>query len=312
MSVLITGGTGFIGADIVRQLLNDGVKDIYVMHRSGNFDRLAGLTEQVNFIQADLSEPEQLRKAIEIAKPEVVYHLGALLSVFCEQNPQAAVEANAFGTYHLLEAARQAGVRQFLFASSIASYGADMQDEVMDDYTLQRPLLIYGVTKVFGEQLGFYYKRKYGLDFRGLRYPSIVGPGVKTPGIVQYTSWVIEQCAQGNPYTIEAEPYTVVPIMYYKEAAAAMIQLGRAPLEQIKMVNYLIDGPKPTPTAAELVDIVKRRLPKAQITFKPRPDFQPMLDQLRPLDDSKAREEWGWQPSFDYATMVDDFLAELN
>ena len=82
-------------------------------------------------------------------------------------------------------------------------YGDDIQVDVINDNTLQRPQLFYGITKVFGELTGAFYKRKYGLDFRELRYPSIVGPGVKTPGVVQYTFWVIEECAKGNPFAIQ-------------------------------------------------------------------------------------------------------------
>ena len=161
MSILITGGTGFIGADIVRQLLEAGVRDIHVMHRSGNFDRLGALADEVTLVQADLSDPNRLTAVVQQTKPDAIYHLGALLSMLCEQDPQAAVQANAMGTYHLLEAARQFGVRQFLFASSIGSYGLDIEDaEILNDKTLQRPFLVYGITKLFGEQLGYFYKRK--------------------------------------------------------------------------------------------------------------------------------------------------------
>ena len=76
------------------------------------------------------------------------------------------------------------------------------------DTTIQRPQLFYGATKVFGEHMGLFYRRKYQLDFRGLRYPSIIGPGVRTPGVAQYTSWVIEECAKGNPFTIWVKPET--------------------------------------------------------------------------------------------------------
>jgi threonine 3-dehydrogenase len=230
-----------------------------------------------------------------------------------EANPQAALATNVTGMMGLLEAARLNGVRQVLFASSIGSYGADVQGGVLTDVTVQRPFTVYGVTKVFGENLGSYYKRKYGLDFRGLRYPSIVGPGVKTPSVVQYTSWVIEECARGNPFAITATPETAVPLMYYKDAARAMIELGQAPLENIQTVNYLVDGVKPTPTAAQLAAEVRRALPGAIIEFKPDEALQQFLNALlKPLDDSRARADWGWQPAYDQAAIVADFLAELR
>jgi len=313
MTILITGGTGFIGAEIAQQLVAQGAADIHIMHRSGNFQRLQDVTEQLHFVQADLADHERLAALVAEIQPQVIYHLGAMLTGPGEEKPQAAIQTNAFGTYALVEAARRNDVRQFLFASSIGSHGADIEEPVITDKTVQRPFTIYGVTKVFGELLGAYYRRKYGFDFRGLRYPSIVGPGVKTPSVVQFTSWVIEESSKGNPFTIVATPETAVPILYFKEAAQAMIQLASAPLETIKTVNYVIDGVKPTPTAAELAEIVRARIPDAQIDFAPDPDLQPILDELlRPIDDERARAEWGWQPRYDAEAMVDDFLAEMK
>jgi threonine 3-dehydrogenase len=313
MSILITGGTGFIGAEIVRQLLARDEGEIHVLHRSGNFQRLQDLADRVNFIQVDLGDGNRLGDVVAETRPQTIYHLGAVLTGPGEADPQAATEANAFGTYALLEASRRHGVKQFLFASSIGVYGADIVEDVIGDLTLQRPFTIYGITKVFGEQLGSFYKRKYGLDFRGLRYPSIVGPGVKTPSVVQFTSWVIEECAKGNPFTINVTPETAVPIMYYKDAARAMIQLGEAPVEKIATVNYVIDGVKPTPTIGQLAESVRSRISGAKITFEPEMGFQAVIDQaIRPLDDRRARSEWSWEPAYDQDAIVDDFLAELR
>jgi threonine 3-dehydrogenase len=152
-----------------------------------------------------------------------------------------------------------------------------------------------------------------GLDFRGVRYPLIVGPGVKTPGVGQYTSWVIEACAQGNPYTIWVRPETAVPLLYFKDAARALVQLGEAPLETIRTVVYLLAGVTPPPTAQELADAVGAKVPGAQITFVPDPAAQAVLDKLAlPLDDTNARKEWNWQPAYDLEQIVADFLRELR
>jgi threonine 3-dehydrogenase len=313
MAVLITGGTGFIGAEIARQWVAQGVEDIFVLHRRDNFERLQDISGELEFVQGDLADVERMTAVIEQTQPEVIYHLGAVLTGPGEANPQAAIQTNVAGMVGLLEAARLQGVRQVLFASSIGSYGADIQEEMLTDVTLQRPFTIYGISKVFGEQLGAYYKRKYGLDFRGLRYPSFVGPGVKSPFIVLFNSGVIEECAKGNPFTLTVTPETAVPLMYYKDAARAMIELGQAPLEAIQTVNYLVDGVQPTPTAAQLAAEVRRALPGAIIEFKPDEALQQFLNALlKPLDDSCARAEWGWQPAYDQAAIVADFLAELR
>jgi threonine 3-dehydrogenase len=313
VSILITGGTGFIGAEVVRELLARGEQEIHVLHRSGNFQRLEDLVPRLHLVQVELADSARLEEVVAETRPRAIYHLGAVLTGPGEIDPQAATQANAFGTYALLEAARRHGVEQFLFASSIGVYGAGISEDVITDLTLQRPLTIYGITKVFGEQMGGFYKRKYGLDFRGLRYPSIVGPGVKTPSVVQFTSWVIEESAKGNPFIVGVAPETAVPIMYYKDAARAMIQLGEAPVEAIETVNYIVDGVRPTPTAGQLAEIVRSRITRARISFEPNPAFQAVIDQvIRPLDDRRARAEWNWKPVYDQAAIVDDFLAELR
>jgi threonine 3-dehydrogenase len=313
MSILITGGTGFIGAEIARQLLARGETEIHVLHRRGDFKRLQDVLDRLHPVQLDLTDTARLAEVVAATRPQAIYHLGAVLTGPGEENPQAAIEANAFGTYALLEAARRLEVERFLFASSIGVYGADITGDVITDLTLQRPFSIYGITKVFGEQLGAFYKRKYGLDFRGLRFPSIIGPGVTTPSVVQFTSWIIEESAKGNPFSVSVTPETAVPVMYYKDAARALIQLAEAPVEAIQTVNYVIDGVKPTPTAGQLADDVRSRLPDARISFEPNAIMQAVIEQaIRPLDDRRARDEWNWQPAYDRQAIVDDFLAELR
>lgn len=311
--MLITGGTGFIGAEIVRQLLTEGDADeIHVAHRRETFERIADLRDDVALHRIDLADGAAVAELVATTSPDVIFHFGAVLTGPGEANPQLAIEVNALGTYALLEAARVHSVRQVVFASSIGSYGSDIATRTVDDRTIQRPLTVYGVTKVLGEHLGSYYKRRFGLDFRGLRYPSIVGPGVSTPSVVQYTSWMIEESAKGNAFTAVVSPEFAVPLMYYKDAARAAIALSRAPLEDISTVNYLVDGPEPTPTAAQLAAAIRVHLPEAQITFDPDAEVQAYLDEaIRPIDDGRARAEWGWSPAYDLDSMVTDFIRTV-
>jgi nucleoside-diphosphate-sugar epimerase len=85
---------------------------------------------------------------------------------------------------------------------SIGTHGSGITGDTIDDLTLQRPQLVYGVCKLFGENLGLFYRRKYGVDYRGLRYPPVVGPGVRSPGVTQYVSWAIEDSSKGKPFSI--------------------------------------------------------------------------------------------------------------
>ena len=313
MTTLITGGTGFLGAEVARLLIETGKDSLVLFDVDLSTKRLGDLVNQVELVQGDLGDFSQVLNVVKTFRPRVIYHFGGMLSVPSEANPSAAMHVNVLGTFHLLEAARLFDVSQVLFSSTAATYSLDILEKSINDYTLQRPQLLYGATKLFCEHLGLFYKRKYGLDFRAVRYPSIVGPGVRTPGVVQYTSWVIEESAKGNPYTIYVNPETRCPVIYFKDAARAMVKLAEAPAENIKMVNYVVAGAPPIATAQGLVAMVKARIPTAQIDFKPDLELQKILDKsLLPLDDSMARREWGWKPEYDQARIVDDFIEEMK
>ena len=124
---------------------------------------------------------------------------------------------------------------------------------------------------------------------------------------------MIERPARGEPFTVWATPETATPLVYFKEAGDAMLRLADAPAEAIRTVNYVIDGIKPAPTAGEEAEAVRRRVPSADIRFEPDPAIQPLLDKgTSSIDDSCARQEWGWSPTFGLDAMVEDFIEELR
>jgi threonine 3-dehydrogenase len=211
LKVLVTGGTGFLGAEVVRQLLAKGKPEIDVFDINPSKKLLDEAASKVAVTRGDLGNFSHVMSIVKKSSPDVIYHLGGMLSVPSDEDPQAAFRVNAMGTYHVLEAARLYDVPKVIFSSTIGTYGTDIREDVIDDFTLQRPLLFYGCTKVFSELLGLFYKRKYNIDFRGIRYPSLIGPGVKTPGIVQYNAWVIEECFKGKPYSIYVSPIVAFP-----------------------------------------------------------------------------------------------------
>lgn len=312
MTTLITGGTGFIGAEIVRLLIADGpdrAEPIHVAQRSPDLGRLSDLADHVELHHLDLTDPAEIGSVVAAVAPERVFHFGAILTGPGEQDPQTLLEANAVGFIRMIEACRLAGTEQFIFASSIGTYGRDLSEgEPIGDLSLQRPNTVYGVTKVLGENLGTYYRAKYGLDFRSLRYPAIVGPGVTTWSLAQYTSWMIEKPARGEPFAVWVEPGQVIALLWYQDAARAAVELAAAPFDSIRSVNYLVDGPRPTPSAGELAEAVRRHVPGAEITFEP--DESLPLRQVR-LDDRAARQEWGWKPRFDVDTMIEAIVAAV-
>jgi len=315
LTTLITGGTGFLGSEIARLLLSGGEARVALFDLNPSAARLGDLAGRVDVIRGDLAEAKDVDAAVAESSPDIIYHLGGMLSAPSDADHGTAFRANAVGTFNVLEAARLYGVAGVLYASTINTYGYDLPEDRVDDYTLQRPAMFYGATKLFGEHMGRFYRRKFGMDFRGIRYPAIVGPGVSTPGISQYASRAIEESARGNPYTIFVEPGTRVPIIYIREAAGAMINLAEAPRERIETVVYLLAGTTPVPSARDLVDAITEHIPEARLDFQPDPEIQAVHDRRRALssiDDGNARREWGWKSEYGLGRIVSEMVQEIG
>jgi nucleoside-diphosphate-sugar epimerase len=310
MAILVTGGTGFIGAQVARVLVQKGQKPV-IFDINDRKTLLKGIEEKVVVLKGDVSNYSHVLNVVKQYKIDIIYHLGSMLSVPSDADPWSSFRVNAQGTFNVLEAARILGVKQVIFSSTLATYGLDIHEEIINDYTLQRPTLFYGCTKVFSELMGRFYKRKFGLDFRGVRYPAIVGPGVKTPGVVQYYSWAIEEAYKGNPFKIWVTPDTKCAAQYYKDAALSIIQCAEAPLEKIKMGVYVLGGM--FLSAQELVDNIKKVFPQARLEFEPNMEIVGVMKALsRPVDERCAREEFGWVSQFPIERAIKDFVKELD
>jgi len=310
MNTLITGGTGFIGAEVARVLARNGERPI-VFDINDRKTLLKGVEDRVTVVRGDVSNYSHVFNVVKQHNIDVIYHLGSMLSLPSDADPWSSFRVNAQGTFHVLEAARILGVKKVIFSSTLATYGIDIRESVIDDYTLQRPTLFYGCTKVFSELMGRFYKRKFGLDFRGVRYPAIIGPGVKTPGIVQYNAWAIEEAFKGNPFKIWVTPNTRCAAMYYKDAALSIVKCAEAPLGKIKMAIYIVG--ELYFSAQELVDTIKKFIPKANLEFDPDMEKVEIIERLsKPIDTRLAREELGWIDQYPIDRTIEDFIKELR
>ena len=310
---LITGGTGFIGSHLAKTLLEQG-RDVATLDVKAVAPMLQPFADRWRHFQGNLGNLGEVLTAVSEAKPHTIYHLGGMLSMPSEQNPQASFQTNIVGTYNVLEAARLFGVRQVIYSSTNGTFGLDLQGlDLITDKTLQRPFTIYGVGKLFGELIGRYYSRRYGIDFRSIRLPAVVGPGAKTRNVSIYNAWSIEKSFFGEPYEIFVEPEIACPVIYFKDVSRAFLSLAATPRENIKTMNYLIVGVTPMPRARELVGVIEKRLPRARLSYKPEKlamDFHKMSQGVR-WDETPAVDEWGWRPGYGLEAMVDDFIAEL-
>ncbi len=313
MSILITGGTGFIGVGLAHRLVEKG-EDVVLFDIAPRFERLAALEGKIKVVRGDLKVWPEVLNAVRDHNVTGIFHLGSMLSLPSEENPWASFQTNVAGTMYVLEAARLFNVKRLVFSSTAATYGLGI-GEVVTDETLQRPINMYGSGKLYSELLGRFYHRRFGLDFRALRYLAVMGPGVKTMAITQYNAWMVENAALGKPFECFVTPDTAIPVMYVKDAIRAAEMLYDAPPEKIKTMCYNVSGVSPAQKASELEAAIKEHIPEARITYKPDKVAMELMESLpiKVLDDTRARQEWGWQPQFDsYQKVVADFIQEVK
>jgi threonine 3-dehydrogenase len=307
MRILISGGTGFLGGHLARALAERG-DEVTCLDLARASPLLVGLP--VSTVRADVGIWAELFHAVRDARPQVIFHAAGILSAFAEERPQAAFSANAMGTYNVLEAATLLGVPRVVFTSTIATYGPGVPKTV-DDETPQRPTTMYGVTKAFGENLGAYYWRRFGLDFRGIRLPSVIGAGRGPGGASAYSSLIVSEAARGRPYVAPVEESTRFPVAYVKDAVAALIALADADGDKLRRRVYGVAGL--SPTAAELAAAVSEAVPDANISFDPDPELMAIVTTWpETVDASEARADWGWQDRYDLHAAVADFVREVR
>ena len=276
--------------------------------------RIRDVASDVKMVQGNLSYASEVFNVVRDNKIDRILHLGSMLSAPSDANPWAAFQVNVVGTVNVLEAARLFGGAMVVFPSTIATFGLDT-DRVADDATVQHPTTMYGCGKAYCENLGRFYRAKFGVDFRGIRFPSVIGPGAKVRHVSQYNAWMLEYPLRGKPFECFVTPETKMPTMYFKDAAHAVDSIADAPRESIVTVNYNVAGITPTTSAKEIENVVRRHVPEAQITYKPDPVIMEYYKAFKidTFDDRRARKEWGWCPAYpDIDTVLLDFKAELT
>ena len=313
MAKLITGGTGYIGAELAHLLVARG-EEVVLFDVVINEYRIEDIKNKVKIVRGDLGNYSEVLNVVKDNKVTDIYHMGSMLSFVSEGNPWGSFRANVIGTYNVLEAARLFGVNKMMFTSTLGTYGLD-RTEVIDDLTIQRPTNIYGCGKVYCEGLGRWFRNKFGLDFRSIRYPTMIGPNVRTPG--HWAPHMIEDSIAGRPNEcIYAMPDTAAPWIYLTDAARAADMVLQAPKEKIEMVNYCVAGVPDAVSVKEVVDILTKRYPKTKVTYNMHPTSQAIrrgLGVITRFDDSYARKEWGWSPLYSSAeAIIDIFVKDIK
>lgn len=309
MPKLITGGLGFIGTYLARTLLEKG-EEVVLFDIVRSSPLIYDIKDKVKIVQGDLASWAEVLEVVKKYKIDGIYHTGALLSGSAEEKPITAYQVNAGGTFNVLEAARLFNVERVIYLSTIATYGLGIPDTVNED-TIQMPISMYGVTKVFSERLGEYYYRKFGVDFRGVRLPAVIGPGRGPGGASAYSTLMISVPALNRPYQVFVEEDVRMPLLYINDALDCLIRLYETDNAKLKRRIYCIAGF--SPTAREIYEAVKKVLPSADIQFKPDPELTKIVRSWpQYVDETLAREEWGWKTKYFLNKTIEDFIKEVQ
>ncbi len=308
--ILLIGATGQIGSELTGALRKIyGNENVIAAGIEEPCEKLlqSGVYEYVNVLDAP-----RIAEVVKKYNIDAIINMAAILSAVGEQKPMLAWNVNMNGLINVLEVSRELGVKRVLNPSSIAAFGPSTPKDNTPQETILRPTSMYGITKVAGELLADYYVLKYGLDVRGLRYPGIISnetlPG---GGTTDYAVAIFYDAIKHGSYKCFLKEDTMLPMMYMPDCLKATIDLFQADFNKLKHHNdFNVAAFSFTPKM--LADNIKKYMPEFTITYEP--DYRQAIADSWPrsIDDSCAREEWGWQPSFTMDNMVKDMLTVLK
>jgi len=307
--ILITGAAGQLGTELAKALIEKyGKYNVIASDINGNASDQFGCS----FMILDVLDINTLSSIVNNNGITQIYHLAAALSAVAEEKPLRAWHLNVQGLLNVLEIARIYKLDKVFWPSSIAVFGEGAPKIKTPQDALKNPTTTYGIAKVTGESWCAYYNHTYGLDVRSVRYPGIIGHA--TPpggGTTDYAVELFFRAAKEDPYVCYLKPDTRLPMMYMPDAIKAALMIMEADKEQIKISSsYNVAAMSFTPQ--ELYESITKHQPNFNIAY--RPDFRQAIANSWPesINDSYAREDWGWQPDYNLEKMTIDMLSNLT
>lgn len=307
MAILVTGANGQIGTILTRALRNKHGHDNVIAS-----DIIKPTYDDSPFLMLDILNVQRIREIIEDFEITEIYHLAAILSANGEWNPLKTWNVNLNGFISILDLAREYKLAKVFFPSTIAVHGDTTPKLNTPQNAPLLPNTVYGMSKLAGENWCNYYHQRYNLDVRSLRYPGIIGhDSLPGGGTTDYAVEIFHAAIKEGHYTCFLEPETRLPMMYMDDAMRATLELMNSDSSQIQVrTGYNLTGMSFTP--AELAESIRVHIPEFTIAYKP--DFrQAIADSWsQSIDDTSAREDWGWHPIFNLESMTADMIRHLR
>lgn len=308
VKVLIIGAGGQIGTELAETLREQfGAENVV----ASDLREIPSLMNQGPFEQLDVLEKQALFDIIDKHGITQIYNLAALLSATGEKRPEFAWKLNMEGLLNSLEAAREKHLQRVFWPSSIAVFGPTTPSDNTPQDTIMDPNTVYGISKLAGERWCAYYHKRYGVDVRSIRYPGLIGyKSLPGGGTTDYAVDIFHKALSQGSYDCFLSADTALPMMYMPDAIRATTSLMEAPAASVQVrSSYNMGGISFTP--ARLAAEIQKHIPSFEIRYAPD-ERQAIADSWpSSIDDSKAREDWGWAHEYDLARMTADMLAQI-
>ena len=307
--ILVIGASGQIGVELTLAL-----RKIY-----GNANVVASDLREENdllkgtgpYVSMDVMNKEMLHVQVIRQNITQIYLLAAILSATGEKNPNLAWSINMQSLLNVLDIAREEKIHKVYWPSSIAVFGPTSPRKNCPQQTVIEPITVYGISKFAGEFWCNYYHQRWGIDVRSIRYPGLISyksaPG---GGTTDYAVEIFHEALEEKKYECFLKENTYLPMMYMPDAIKATIELMEAPEEKIKIrTSYNISAMSFSPN--EIAAEIKKHIPGFSITYQP--DYRQQIADSWPqsIDDSVARNDWGWKEDYDLQRMVKDMFENL-
>ena len=306
-TALVTGGNGNLGRLVAQNLEQTGTR-VVSFDLSGSEGAHSDPRHAV--VLGDIRDHTLLEQTIRTHKPDVVIHLASMLSGSSEANPSLAWEVNASSSIRFMHMCLNHKTGPFFFASTAATYGPDLTSPVGLD-TPQWPENIYGATKVAVERMGVYLKVKQSFDFRCLRFPMVLSPFAPAGAMTAYPSHAIAAAAKGESFVFPVSKNTGMSTLYLNDVTRSIVEICAAKRSSLREHIYNLHSYMFT--AQDLVAAIQRRYPDFTCSFT---EDSPTEDLIRRwpniFDDSAARQDWGWEPQYDFEATVDSLALHSN
>jgi nucleoside-diphosphate-sugar epimerase len=308
--ILVIGCSGQIGSELTLELRRVyGNSNVFATDIK---QPAADITESGPFDILDVLDYNNLLHFVVRNKITQVYNLAAVLSGNAEKIPQRAWEINMKALMNTLELARETEAKKLFWPSSIAVFGPTTPRHQTPQLTVMEPNTVYGISKLAGERWGEYYFRRYGVDYRSLRYPGLISYKTEAGGgTTDYAVEIYYEAIRKGRYECFLREDTALPMMFMSDAIKATIDLMEADPAKLSLrSSYNVGGMSFTPK--QVAQAIRKHIPEFEITYEP--DFRQAIADSWPasIDDTVARNDWDLKDEFNLESMTKLMLDEIR